>query len=452
MFKRKIYSKLQDWKKNSNGKDALLIEGARRIGKSTIAREFGKNEYKSYAVIDFSDCSNVILDAFKNNIRNLDELFSIISFEYGVTLYNRESLIVFDEIQMYPRARQAIKKLVADGRFDYIETGSLISIKENVSGIVIPSEELSIKMYPMDFEEFCWALDEPNICDYVRDCFNKLAPINDGLHKKLMFLFKQYMLVGGMPQSVLEYVESNRSFEVSDRRKRAIINLYRNDIRKIKKAYGSKVAAVFEQIPGNLSKHEKRIILSSVDGGISTADTYENTFFWLNDSMITNTCSRCHDPNVGFSLTGNMDDIKCYMADTGLLFSHAFDENEITKEELHKQIMHDKLAINKGMLFENAIAQMLTANGHKLYFYTKYNGQKHRNDIEIDFLLSKTSSTNSKFVPIEVKSSKNYTTVSLIKFNELYKERISKSYVIHPKNLKVENGIVYIPCYMAFCL
>lgn len=452
MFKRKIYNDLLKWKNESKGKEALLIEGARRIGKSTIVEELGKNEYKSYVVIDFSDCSEAITDAFKNHIRNLDELFSIISYEYGIRLYERDSLIIFDEIQMYPKARQAIKKLVADGRFDYIETGSLISIKENVEDIIIPSEETSIKMYPMDFEEFCWALGEPNVCDYVRECFNELKPLNDSLHKKMMFLFKQYVLVGGMPQSILEYVESTRSFMVADSRKRSIIDLYRKEIRKIKKAYGSKVAAVFEQIPGFLSKHEKRIIFSKIDNGIVTQDSYDNTFFWLNDSMIVNICSRCEDPNVGFAMTGNMTDIKCYMADTGLLFSHAFNENTVIKEELYKQIMHDKLSINKGMLYENVIAQMLIANNHKLYFYTRYSEEKHRNDIEVDFLISKTGATNSKIIPIEVKSSKNYTTISLDKFRMIYADRISDCYVIHPKNLKVVDGIKYIPCYMAICL
>lgn len=452
MFRRKIYDELLRWKERFKGKEALLIEGAHCVGKSTIAEELGKNEYRSYVIIDFSDCSKAITDAFQDHIRNLDELFTIISYEYGIRLYERESLIVFDEIQMFPKARQAIKKLVADGRFDYIETGSLISIKENVESIVIPSEETSIRMYPMDFEEFCWSLDEPNICDYIRECFNAMKPVNDSFHKKLMFLFKQYILVGGMPQSVLEYVESTRSFMAADQRKRSIIDLYRKDIRKIRKAYGTKVAAVFEQIPGFLSMHEKRVSFSNIDKGLTTQDSYDNTFFWLEDSMITNICSRCNDPNVGFAMSGTMMDIKCYMGDTGLLFSHAFSENTIIKEELYKQIMHDKLSINKSMLYENVIAQMLVANNHKLYFYTRYNEEKHRNDIEIDFLISKTDVTNSKIIPIEVKSSKNYSTISLDKFRSLYAERISECYVIHPKNLKIVDGIRYIPCYMTICL
>ena len=264
-----------------------------------------------------------------------------------------------------------------------------------------------------------------------RERFDKGTALERSLHNDAMQLFKQYMLIGGMPQSIVEFLEHSFSFEYSDKRKRSIIALYKKDIQKIKGAYKSKVLSTFLQIPAFLSKHEKRVSLSKIESGINTEDSYENTFMWLGNSMITNNCLKCSDPNVGMGLNSNDSAIKCYMGDTGLLFSHAFNENTIAKDSLYKQIMNDKLSINKGMLYENAIAQMLTANGHKLYFYTHYNKEFHRNDIEIDFLLS--DSTNGKVIPIEVKSSKNYTTTSLTDFKKIYKKRIGKSYIIHPK-------------------
>ena len=453
VFKRKIYKEFLNWKKESKGSDALLIEGARRIGKSTIVEEFAKKEYKSYILLDFNDCSEQVKDAFNTKLINLDDFFSILSYTYNINLYPRKTLIIFDEVQQFPKARQSIKKLVKDGRFDYIETGSLISINENVKDITIPSEEKSIKMFPLDFEEFAWAMEKNNICDYIRECFKKQIPLEPSIHKEAMFLFKQYMLIGGMPQSILDYIEHSFSFEYCDRRKRMINDLYRKDIQKIKFIYRKKVEAVFNQIPSYLSKHEKRIVFSKVAGGINTEDSYENTFLWLSDSMIANCCYKCNDPSVGLSM--NIDDsaIKCYMADTGLLFSLAFDENKIADEQLYKQIMNDKLSINKGMLYENIIAQMLSANCHKLFFYTHFNKEKHRNDLEIDFLLSESSSVDSKIIPIEVKSSKNYTKSSLDDFIVKYKDKIKSAYIIHPKNLlKKENGIIAIPPYMTICL
>lgn len=451
IFKRKIYDKLLDWKKKSAGEKAILIEGARRIGKSTIAEEFGKNEYKSYLLIDFNDVSQVVLDAFEKYLSDLDTFFMILSTEYSVKLYPNESLIVFDEVQQYPKARQSIKKLVKDGRFDYIETGSLISIKENVKDITIPSEERQIKMYPMDFEEFCWALNEEGMSDYIRKCFDEKMPLEDDFHHKAMLLFKQYMLVGGMPMSVSKYLENNRSFADSDAEKRDILTLYRNDINKADAKYRSKVASIFEQIPAFLSQHEKRVRLSNIEKK-SSFPMYQETFYWLSSSMISNECFNCNDPNVGLSLNEDRTYIKCYMGDTGLLVSHAFSENEITDGELYKQILHDNLSINEGMLFENVIAQCLTANGYPLFFYTHYNEEKHRNDIEIDFIISNGSKMKPKIYPIEVKSGKRYTITSLERFIERFSERIGNGYVIHTKNLSVNNNIMYIPSYMTFCL
>ena len=451
IFKRKIYEKLLDWKKNASGEKALMIEGARRIGKSTIVEEFAKAEYKSYLLIDFNDASDVVADAFDKYLNDLDTFFMILSTEYGKQLYPGESLIIFDEVQAFPKARQSIKKLVKDGRYDYIETGSLISIQENVKDITIPSEERTIRMYPMDFEEFCWAFGEDMLVSYIRKCFETLNPLEDALHHKAMLLFKQYILVGGMPRSVSAYLENNRNFTLADAEKRDILTLYRNDIGKADGKYRSRIQSIFEQIPAFLSLHEKRVRLSNIDRN-ANFPLYQETFFWLSNSMMTNECFNCNDPNVGLSLNEDRTYIKCYMGDTGLLVSHAFTESEIAEGELYKQILHDNLSINEGMLFENAIAQCLVANGYKLFFYTRYNEEKHRNDIEIDFLISNGSITKPKIFPIEVKSSKRYTTTSLEKFIEVYRKRIGKAYVIHTKNLTVKNDVICIPSYMTICL
>lgn len=451
IFKRKIYNKLLDWKENAAGEKALMIEGARRIGKSTIVEEFAKAEYKSYLLIDFNDASDVVEDAFNKYLNDLDTFFMILSTEYGKQLYPGQSLIIFDEVQKFPKARQSIKRLVKDGRFDYIETGSLISIQENVKDITIPSEERTIKMYPMDFEEFCWAFGEDMLVKYIRSCFDSLTPLEDTLHHKAMLLFKQYILVGGMPKSVSAYLKNDRNFNMADAEKRDILTLYRNDIGKADTKYRSRIQSIFEQIPAFLSLHEKRVRLSNIEKN-ANFPLYQDTFFWLGNSMMTNECFNCNDPNVGLSLNEDRTYIKCYMGDTGLLVSHAFTESEIAEGELYKQILHDNLAINEGMLFENAIAQCLVANGYKLFFYTRYNEEKHRNDIEIDFLISNGSVTKPKIFPIEVKSSKRYTTTSLEKFTEVYRKRIGKAYVIHTKNLSVKDDIVCIPSYMTICL
>ena len=449
-YRRKVYDKLLAWKNQFARDKALLVEGAGRIGKSTVVQEFAKNEFKSFMVIDFNDVTDVVINAFENYFNDLDTFFLILSTEYNVKLYPHESLIIFDEVQQYPKARQSIKKLVADGRYSYIETGSLVSIKENVQDITIPSEERSIKMYPMDFEEFCWALGEDGIVDYIHKCFDDKVPLEENLHKKAMLLFRQFMLVGGMPKCVDIFVHK-RDFELVDAEKRDILALYKNDISKAAKSYRNKVLSIFEQIPTFLSHHEKRVRLSNITTS-SSFPIYEDTFFWLADSMISNECYNCADPNVGLSMNEERTLIKCYMGDTGLLVSHAFNENEITSDELYKEILFGKLSINNGMLFENAIAQCLVASGHKLFFYTHYDVESKRNDIEIDFLLSNMSKTKFKIYPIEVKSSKQYRSISLTKFEEKYKSRIGQSYLIHPKNLSVKDDIIYIPSYMACCL
>ena len=451
LFKRKIYDKFLAWKDETKGKKALLVEGARRIGKSTIVEEFAKNEYKSYIIIDFAKASQDIKSYFQQHLNDLDTFYMLLSVQYGVKLYPRESIIIFDEVQMFPKAREAIKYLVADGRYDFIETGSLISIKENVKDIVLPSEERHIKMYPLDFEEFCWALGEEALVSYIRRCFEEKTSLERYIHDKAMLIFKEYMLVGGMPQSIVAYIENQKDFEKADLEKRDILELYRSDIMKIDARYRSKVLAIFDQIPGLLSRHEKRVVFNRIVEN-STAEQYEETFFWLSDSMIVNECRRANDPAVGLSLSESDTYLKCYMGDTGLLLSHAFDENELLEEEVYKQILNDKLGLNEGMLYENVIAQMLAANNHRLFFYTHYNEEKKRNDIEIDFIISNNSKTKYKMYPIEVKSGARYSIKSLQKFNEKYKDRIGGAYIIHPRNLTIKEDIICIPPYMTICL
>ena len=449
-IRRKIYDRIKEWKEESNGKKALLIEGARRIGKSTVAEEIGRNEYETYALIDFNIASRRIREAF-DDLNNLDIFFQTVSLECNVKLIPRKSLIIFDEIQKFPKAREAIKYLVADGRFDYIETGSLISIRENVEGITIPSEERKLKMYPVDFEEFMEYMGESVLMEYIKECFMKKAPLDPKFHTKAMHLFREYMLVGGMPQALVEFKRNGRDFGAADMEKRDILELYRDDIKKSSRKYNSRVAAVFDNIPAYLSTHEKRVVLSQVENGV-TFERYEDPMFWLKDSMICNLCYKCNDPNVGLALNKNESYVKCYMGDTGLLVSHAFSENELADQQLYKQIMDGKLSLNEGMLYENVIAQMITAMGKKLYFYTRYNEEKHRNDVEIDFLISNDSKVNYRIHPIEVKSSKNYTTTSLTRFKELFGKKIETQIIVHQKNFSMEEGIWKIPPYMLWCV
>ena len=450
-FERKIYQELLAWKAEAHGEKALLIEGARRIGKSTIAEEFAKREYRSYLLIDFTIASNFVKNAFYNYLNDLDTFWMLIQSEYHAELFRRESLLIFDEIQKFPKAREAIKYLVKDGRYDFLETGSLISIHENVKDINIPSEEREIKMYPMDFEEFSLAVGERQLLNYIRLCFEKHMPLDEHMHRKAGLLFREYMLVGGMPKAVCKYLENGKSFQAADIEKRDILLTYRNDIGKIEAPYRAKVLSVFDQIPAFLSQHEKRVRLKRIDGGEGI--DYEETFFWLADSMMVNECFNSTDPNIGLSLNEDRTFIKCYLCDTGLLISHTFDESQLAEENLYLKILKNRLSVNRGMFFENVIAQCLAANGHKLYYYNHYSEDLHRNDMEIDFLISEGSKISGKLSAIEVKSSKNYTTTSLTAFTRKFgRKKIEHAYVIHPKSYKEENGIIYLPAYMGFCL
>ena len=446
-MKRKIYDKLLNWKKESNGEYALLIDGARRVGKSYIVRQFAEKEYSSYVILDFNLVSKSIKDLFENDLDNLDRFFMYLSNYTGKTLYTRDTLIVFDEVQQYPKARAAIKYLVKDGRYDYIETGSLISIKKNVEGIVIPSEEEHIKMFPMDFEEFLWAMGEEMLMPFIKDCFKSKKPMGQLMHRRAMDYFRLYMIVGGMPQAVEKYVET-RDFSKVDKLKRRILDLYRSDISKFAKGYDTKVKSIFEEIPSQLQKHEKKFRLSALKEGARARD-YETAFFWLDDAMIINSCYNTTEPNVGLNLNKDTNTMKCYMADTGLLISHAFDTNEIVSEDLYRKILLDKLEMNSGMIIENIVAQMLRTAGHKLFFYSNSSMTDRDSRMEIDFLIGKGKITaRHNISPIEVKSSARYTLTSLKKCIAKYGSYLSTAYVIHPADLKEEDNIIYLPLYM----
>lgn len=450
-FRRKMYDQLLAWKRRYDGSTAAMIEGARRVGKSTIAEEFGRNEYRSYVLIDFSEAGKGLLEMFDNFGERPDDLFMYISAQYSVKLYRRESLIIFDEVQKFPRARELIKSLVKDGRYDYIETGSLISIRENVKDIVIPSEEKKMRMYPMDFEEFCWAFGEDDLVDLIRTSFSELRPLPKSLHLRAMLLFKQYMMIGGMPQSVHAYLRNDRDFDAADDVKGDILELYRDDIMKIPASYASKVQSIFDQIPSFLSKHDKQVVLSDVAKG-STIDRYADTFFWLGNSMICNECSSVSDPDIGFSGTEGRRRVKCYMGDTGLLVTHTYRENGSVDPEVYRRIIDGEFNVNKGMLYENAISQMLVASGHRLFFYVLYDREAHRNEMEIDFLLSVGNAVDGRIIPVEVKSGPRYSTVSMDRFRKKFGDRIERCYVVHPAQLKVVDGVIRIPPYMAMCI
>lgn len=445
-MRRKIYDTLLAWKKEG-GKTALLIDGARRVGKSYVAEEFAKAEYKSYILIDFNRASKDVTDLFDRYLDDLDTLFLYLSTYYNVRLYPRESLIIFDEVQLCPRARSAIKYLVRDGRYDYLETGSLMSIRKNVKDILIPSEERHLQMFPLDFEEFLWALGNEQFMPLAARCFAKKTPMGQALHRKGMDYYRQYMIVGGMPQAVNAYVES-RDFTKVDQVKRDILALYRADIAKHAAGCEMKVTQIFDDIPAQLARHERRFRFSALRKG-AAARNYEDALFWLTDAMIVNACYNTTAPDIGLKLNMDRLTLKCYMADTGLLISHSFDENSLVSEEIYKKILFDKLEVNMGMIVENMTAQMLRAAGHKLYFYSNPSKTDKEERMEIDFLIAKSKITNAHNIsPIEVKSSKNYTLTSLKKFIKRFSSELHTPYVLHPADLKEENGIIYLPLYM----
>lgn len=442
---RKAYNDLLKWKKESNGSSAILVEGARRVGKSYLVKFFGEKEYKSCLIIDFTLFPKEIQDVFENEIYDFDLFFQKLSVFYNVPLYKRDSVIIFDEVQVYPKARQLIKHFVADGRYDYIETGSLISLKQNVENIVIPSEEEYLQMVPLDFEEFLLALGERELYAYMKECFVNMKPVGDGIHRRIMNLFRQYMIVGGMPQAVVEYINT-KDFGSTDRVKRRILKIYRDDVSKFAKGYESKVLSIFDEIPAQLSKHEKKFKMSALSKSARFRD-YEDSFMWLSEAKIVNVAFNSTDPHLGLNLYADRLTLKCYLADTGLLFSHVFYDNEGIDNDIYKSILFDKLGINEGMFMENVVSQMLVSEGHKLYFYSRVDRENRENTMEIDFLIKK----NKKICPIEVKSSNYKSHASLDRFKKKFTKRIGDSYILYTKDLKIEDNIIYIPVYMT-CL
>ena len=446
ILKRKVYQRMLKWKNQSQGKTALLLNGARRVGKSFLADYFGKNEYKSMISIDFSNPPKGIVSIFENDSHDIPAFLTKLSLFYQVKLYPGESLIVFDEVQLYPQARQLIKHLVADGRYNYLESGSLLSLRENVKDILIPSEEEELEIHPLDFEEFLNAMGDDVTIPYVKECFDNRQPLGQALHRRILTDFRTYMLVGGMPQAVIEYAIS-RDFEVADHVKRTILSLYRRDIAKYAGAYKGKVTAIFDNLPSQLSKKEKKYKLSSIDKD-ARLRAYEDAFMWLSDGMIVNPCFNATDPNYGLSLSMDHTTQKIYMADTGLLVTHAFWDRAFTSNELYKAILFDKLSVNEGMLMENIVSQMLRVNEHRLYFYSRVDTNKRENNMEIDFLLSK----NSKISPVEVKSSVYTQHSSLDKLIKKFKPKLGESFIVYQKDLLIKNGVTHLPIYMTMFL
>ena len=452
-MKRKIYQTLLKWKKERRGEVALLIEGARRIGKSHIVEEFGHDEYESYILVDFSKVSPQVMEFFDLYLDDLDTLFQNLELYFRCKLFPRQgrgeearSLIIFDEVQFCPRARSGIKHFVKDNRFDYIETGSLVSIKKNVKDIMIPSEEHPVQMYPMDFEEFLWAMGDEMIMPYIRSQFEKKKPMG-AFHRRAMDYFRRYMIVGGMPQAVKKYIET-RDFVKVDEVKRDILALYSNDIKKYADNQKTNVSAIFEEIPGQLQKHEKTFRLSALREDARMRD-YSQAFFWLSDAKVINCCYNSTEPSIGLKLNEDRTTLKCYLNDTGLLISHAFDERGIVTEDLYRKLMFDKLEVNQGMLVENIVSQMLKASGHNLFFFSNSSRASAEDRMEIDFLIAKQTTTSRHNIsPIEVKSGARYALTSLTKCMTKYAKDLSTPYVLHDKDLKIEDGIVFLPLYM----
>lgn len=442
-LKRKAYDYLLDWKQSRRGETAMLIEGARRVGKSYLAKCFAEREYSSYIYIDFAGAQKEILDVFENEAGDLELFFLKLQTYYGVELKRRESCIIFDEVQMYPRARQLIKYLVADGRYDYIETGSLIGIRQNVENILIPSEEEALQLNPLDFEEFLMSFGEEILADYIRERFVAKKPMGDLLHRKAMNYFRQYMIVGGMPQAVLRYHEGRQLSEVNEVKQR-ILRLYRQDIAKFARGYESKVLSIFDEIPAQLTKHEKKFSLASLNKNARFRE-YEDAFMWMSESKFTNHCFNSTDPSVGINLNTDRMTMKCYMADTGLLITHAIEDGTFLEEEVLKAVMFDKIGINEGMLLENVVAQLLVAGGHRLFFYSRVDKADFHNNMEIDFLIRQ----RKKICPVEVKSGAYRKHTSLDRFGARFSDKVGTKYIVCTKDLSQDGDVVCIPAYMA---
>ena len=437
IFKRKLYDDMLRWKQSRNGQTALLIKGARRVGKSTLAECFAKQEYRTYILIDFAHLSKKMDEIF-NDINDLDFFFMRLQIETGVTLYERQSVIVFDEIQLKPTARQAIKYLVKDGRYDYIETGSLLSIKKNVKNIVIPSEETRLTLYPLDFEEFYWALGNETTFTILRKFWDMKRPLESS-HRKLMRDLRLYMLVGGMPQAVDAYLSTNNMQSV-DETKREIIELYKDDFNKIDGT--GRAAHLFNAIPAQLSSNAGRYQISSVlenQDAVRVAEVVSD----MADSMTISLAHHVNDPQVGLPMTKNLYRYKMYVVDTGLFVTLAFWDKSFTENTIYSKLLSDKLEANMGYIYENLVAQMLRSAGNELFYYTFPSENKHF--YEVDFLLSR----GNKIIPIEVKSSGYRTHKSLDMFCEKYPSRIGERILLYTKDYQKDGATTCLPVYFS---
>jgi len=443
IFKRKIYDRMLQWKNSKNGTTALLIKGARRVGKSTIAEDFAKNEYKSYILVDFANPPEQLLEAL-NHISDLDYFFMRLQFIYKTTLHNRESVVIFDEIQKSPIARQAIKYLVKDHRYDFIETGSLLSIKKNIKDIVIPSEETRITMHPMDYEEFRWALGDSTSIPLLQKAFEKNMSLGDATIRGLLRDFRLYMLVGGMPQAINTYLNTNNLSEV-DQTKREIIELYSDDFRKIDSS--GKISRLFKAIPSELNKNASRYQTTSVLGRSQNSDTLAELLSDMEDSLTVNFAYHANDPQAGLSLHRDSDCYKLYLSDTGLFVTLAFWDKESTDNEIYQKLLSDKLSSDLGYVYENVVAQMLKAKGYELFYYT-WPTESGKHNYEVDFIIAK----NSKICPIEVKSSGYKTHASLDAFQKKFSRWISQRYLLYTKDLKKDEDIILLPVFMTMFL
>ncbi len=439
MFKRKIYDKLLEWKKESDGRTALLIEGARRVGKSTTAEEFAKNEYESYILIDFSIASKAIKDLFED-ISNLDYIFLQLQLQYKVDLFERKSLIIFDEVQRCPLARQAIKHLVKDHRYDYLETGSLISIRKNVKDIVIPSEERKLNMYPMDYEEFLWALGDHTSFTFIRTFFETGLPLGQQTNRRLLRDFRLYMLVGGMPQAVNEFLRTN-NFKMVDASKRDVLTLYKEDFMKIDSS--GRASMLFDAIPAQLNTNASRYQAGKVLNQNTGTENMLSLISEMKDSGTVLVSYHANDPNAGMSANKDLSRFKMYVCDTGLFTTLMFRDKDFTENEIYEKLLNDKLSANLGYLYENVAAQMLTANGNELFYHTFLNPTS-RHNYEVDFLIAR----KNKICPLEIKSSGYKKHASLDRFSEKYSDRILNKYLVYTKDYTKDQDVICLPIYM----
>lgn len=429
-----------EWKTESKGQYALLVEGARRIGKSTIVEEFAKKEYDNYILIDFATADKKIVELF-DNISDINLFFLGLQTLTKKPLLPRKSVIIFDEVQFCPKARQAIKYLVQDGRYDYIETGSLISIKKNVQDILIPSEEHRINMHPMDFEEFLWAIGKAPTFDMIRYCYENLEPLGEAMNRSLMRDFRLYMLVGGMPQAVNAYLSTNNFAQV-DSVKRKILELYDADFHKIDSI--GRASTLFNHIPAELTRNAMRYKVGSVIEGAKPA-RLGALFATMADSKTVNFAFHANDPGIGLAFHANFDFFKLFLADTGLFVSLVFKDKNYTDQEIYRKILFDKLPTDLGYIYENAVAQQLLSAGHALYYHTFKETPDSARTYEIDFLISR----KDKICPIEVKSSGYKSHKSLDKFQDKFSSRIQSRYLLYTKDIRKEQDIICLPMYMA---